>query len=110
MKKQLATITCLFLCVSSLSFAASYVKTDGTVVDPIQSISGGNHSYSDSNLGPGAFLRSADLSNADLTGADLTDAYLRYADLRYAYLRGADLTGADPVSYTHLTLPMNREV
>ena len=53
-----------------------------------------------------------DLSAADLTRVSLVGANLRGADLREADLRGADLHGADlsAVSYTHLTLPTNREV
>ena len=83
-------------------------------------------------------LSGADLSGADLSGADLTGANLDYVNgknlqecpaylptnwqcvnnnlvgpfaiLNYAYLSDAYLYGANPVSYTHLTLPTNREV
>ena len=33
-----------------------------------------------------------------------------YANINNKYVLGADPIGRDPVSYTHLTLPMNREV
>ena len=52
------------------------------------------------SIGPGV-----DLTDANLSGADLRGAILSGADLS-----GANLTDADPVSYTHLTLPTNREV
>mgnify|MGYP000624833424 CR=1 FL=1 len=74
---------------SSSAFAASYQQIDGTIVDPIQSVFGGNLGYSGINLEPGADLTSAILNGAILGGADLTGA-----DLRYTYLSGADLTNA----------------
>ena len=57
---------------SSSAFAASYQQNDGTIVDPIQSVFGGNHSYSGINLEPGANLTGANLTNADLHDADLS--------------------------------------
>ena len=85
--------------------AASYQQTNGTVVDPIQSVLGGDLAYGGPNLEPTADLEGADLSDAylyqaDLTGAelqfaDLTNAYLGDADLMDAFLHGTDLTGAD---------------
>jgi len=106
------------LAVTSVD-AASYQKTDGTIVDPIQFYYGGNHSYSGINLEPsaylyGAVLKDANLSSADLnsanlyaatlssanlSSANLSDAYLRWASLSYAvlndaHLQGATLTGA----------------
>ena len=82
-------VRCLFLvmflvmCItSSLARAASYQKTDGTIVDPILDPSGGLHSYNGNNLEPGA-----NLADADLYGATLT----------YANLYGADLTAANSV-------------
>jgi uncharacterized protein YjbI with pentapeptide repeats len=92
------------LVVTSLD-AASYQKTDGTIVDPIQSVSGGNHVYDSYNLQPyadlhsanlrHAYLRSANLTGVNLTDASLSQADLSQADLREANLTGADLTGAD---------------
>ena len=90
---------------SSSAFAASYQQFDGfTTIDPIQSVSGGNHPYSGNDLEPGADLSSADLNSADLfkaslfeanlTSANLSGAYLYSADLDSAILTGADLTGA----------------
>jgi len=77
------------LAVTSVD-AAWYQKTDGTIVDPIQSLLGGDHSYSGNNLQPNEYL-----SYADLTGADLASADLRGVDLWYTRLDGADLTSAD---------------
>jgi len=46
-------------------------------------------------IGPGAYLREADLWGADLRNANLRGADLREANLRRANLRGADLREAD---------------
>ena len=83
----------------------SYVKNDGTVVDPILDTSGKVLDYNGPNLKADAKLvlaklsdadlTNADLSGANLTGADLTGADLTGADLVSADLRGADLSGAD---------------
>ena len=51
-------------------------------------------------VGPGQDLRRDDFSGANLSGMNLTKVNFG----------GANLTGANPVSYTHLTLPTNREV
>jgi uncharacterized protein YjbI with pentapeptide repeats len=59
---------------SSSAFAASYQQNDGTIVDPIQNVFGGNNPYSGSNLEPLANLTGADLGDANLTGAILTGA------------------------------------
>ena len=91
------TIILLFSATAATAVdAASYQKTDGSIVDPIQIYySGGVHSYSGNNLGPGVNLFEAGLHNADLTGADLTGAILHAAILDHAYLTDADLTNAD---------------
>ena len=93
----------------------SYVKNDGTVVDPILDTSGNVLDYDGPNLKADAnlvnvnlkdaFLFDANLYEADLTGALLNGAnlggailigtYLNYAGLSGAYLIGATLTGAD---------------
>ena len=65
--------------------AASYQKTDGTIVDPILETYGSTHPYSGDNLEP----------NANLDDADLTKAQLLYADLTGANLIGAGLYRAD---------------
>ena len=88
---------------SSMAQAASYQKTDGTIVDPIIDTGGNPHSYSGNNLEPGANLSSAvlpdaNLNFADLTAATLTDADLTFADLIFAGLTNADLTNADLTS------------
>jgi len=74
---------------SSSAFAASYQQNDGTIVDPIQLVSGGDHPYSGTNLGP-----VADLFGANLNGANLTGAYLEYSFFQNTDFRDADLTGA----------------
>jgi len=88
----------------SIVQAASYEKTDGTIVGPILDIFGSPHSYSGNNLEPFADLAYANLTNANLYGANLFGANLKYAalynadlafaDLSGAYLFGAPLTGA----------------
>ena len=107
---------------SSSAFAASYQQNNGTIVDPIQFNTGGNHPYSGNNLEPFANLAGADLSNAyllaanlpdaelsnaNLTGAwiingDLSDAHLTNASLNNSLLSGSNLTGAD-LSNANLT-------
>jgi len=79
---------------SSSAFAASYQQIDGVIVDPIQSVLGGNLSYSGSNLEPFANLTNANLTGAFLNGANLTDALLTDALLNEADLNGAILTDA----------------
>ena len=58
----------------------------------------------------GANFTGADLSNTRLRGADLRNAIFNGAILKYTNFCDADLSGASSVSYTHLTLPKNREV
>ena len=59
----------------------------------------------------GANLTGTNLIGARLVGANLSDADLTSAILTAAMLFRAELSGAclKPVSYTHLTLPTNRE-
>jgi len=87
---RVVTLFLLAAFAASTVDAASYQKTDGTIVDPIQYRGGGDHPYSGSDLMPDAYL-----TNADLIDADLIDANLIGADLTNANLTGADLTGAD---------------
>ena len=54
---------------SSSALAASYQRTDGSIVDPIQLVSGGDHPYPGINLQPQVSLFNEGLSNADLSGA-----------------------------------------
>jgi len=80
----------------STALAASYIQTDGTIVDPIQRRTGGAHPYSGPNLEPFANLSGVDLVNAELieanlTGADLSSAHLGGSDLNFADLQGANL-------------------
>jgi hypothetical protein len=78
----------LFLGASPVR-AASYQTVFATIVDPIQSISGGAHPYSGPNLEPFVSVPSANLSSALLVDADL---YV--ADLRFANLSGSNLDGS----------------
>ena len=91
------TIT-LFLCaalaVTSVD-AASYQKTNGTIVNPILDNYGNVLAYSGNNLEPSAQLTFTNLSHANLTDADLSSANLHYAILWEANLTGASLTGAN---------------
>ena len=75
---------------------ASYMKTDGSIVDPILDTSGRVLDFNGPNLKPGAKLTSADLSDADLTDALLTGANLSGGTNLYgAVLDNAVLDGAD---------------
>ena len=58
----LACMVLLVLGWSSGAVAASYLRLDGVVVDPILDINGSVHSYSGINLEPGAHLSSVDMS------------------------------------------------
>jgi len=114
---RLFTMFLLATLVASSASAASYQKTDGTIVDPIMKLFYGTgpgglyfpHVYSGKNLEPyadlaiaylkQAFLDYANLSGADLSVADLsdavlTDAYLGYSHLIHTNLQSADLTDA----------------
>ena len=68
----------------SVAQAASYEKTDGTIVDPILHIYSSTHDYSGNILEPEANLTAANLDYADLTNAYLTNVTLEYAELDYA--------------------------
>ena len=64
-----------------------------------------------------SYLVNVDLSNANLSSSDLSNTYMNGANLSDATLVKTNLSGAEleladfsPVSYTHLTLPTNREV
>ena len=90
-------LTSLFLLAAfaaSTVGAASYQKRDGTIVDPIQSVNGGDLPYTGNNLEPSANLSNASLPFADLTGANMSDTILHGANLSNANLGGADLSGA----------------
>ena len=83
----------------------SYVKNDGTVVDPILDTSGkvlnyrGPNLKPDANLSPGDLIGAA-LTYADLAGVKLDGGALMGADLTYADMSSADLVGADLTNVT----------
>ena len=116
------TLTIILLFAATTVDAAWYHTKYDTIVDPIQSVTGGDLSYHGINLEPvnaslsnanlsGAFLHDAALVDADLTGADLSaadlsgawlhGANLSHADLSNANLSHASLTGAD---FSHANL------
>ena len=66
------------LLTSSIAQAASYKKTDGTVVDPIMDTGGSPHSYSGNNLEPYANLSSANLTEAYLDDATFSPGTTLY--------------------------------
>ena len=110
----LVVIAVTLLSGSVAQGAATYIKTDGTIVDPIMDIYGSPHPYSglwaaNNDLEPSAsaawanladaYLNAADLEDANLwsaklNDADLTDANLTNATLTIATLDGANLTGS----------------
>ena len=96
--------------------AASYQRTDGTIVDPIEyrceaTHPCGAHPYAGADLAPGvlgfeAALGGADLDYASLSGSDFREAdfslaALWQADLSNSDLRGASINGAE-LGYTNL--------
>ena len=104
------TLTVILLFSVTAADAAWYQQTDGTIVDPIQSVFGGDHEYSGINLQPGADLTGAGLyssllSSADLSGATLSESVLTIADMpnadlsgvymQYGYMIDTDLRNAD---------------
>ena len=88
------------LLTGSVAEAASYQRTDGTIIDPILDRSGITHFHSGPNLEPGADLSGADLTCADLYGADLTDVYNVETSTGSPYYYGNTLLpfGFDPVA------------
>jgi len=92
----LSSVVFLVTCITStLTEAASYQKTDGTIVDPIMYTNHSPHSYSGVNLESRADLTSADLSGAGLNDAELSDA---------------NPTGADLARVPHLSQPVRSEL
>ena len=79
--------------------AASYERTDGSIVNPIFDTSGSILSYSGPNLTPGVVLSgenpSADLLDADLQGSDMSNINLSSAKMWRSDLRDTDLTSSD---------------
>ncbi|MCR9095002.1 MAG: pentapeptide repeat-containing protein [bacterium] len=98
---RFASIVIALVCASSSALAASYQRTDGSVVDPIRYawVSTGDsgsplHPYDGVDLAPAVDLRGADLAWADLREANLVGANLHDTRVTQASLRGADLAGA----------------
>jgi len=79
MYRFVLVVIAVTLLTSSIARAASYLRINGIVVDPIMASGGGPHSYSGPNLEKNANLNSANLTNADLTNADLGGADLTWA-------------------------------
>jgi hypothetical protein len=107
--------------VSGGAQAASYRQNDSAVVDPIQTTSGTDHSYSGANLQPFANLTSADLNNANLSsaflfGADFSNTILAnaigldstFGDFATLYNINTDFTGTgfDPVAAGWTLVPV----
>ena len=104
----LSTVVFLVTCITSArTEAASYLKTNGTIVDPIRTwLFPSIHLYTGRNLEPGANLRHASLTNADLTDVDLAYTHLDGANLAGANLWGADLSWADPFAVAAVISPL----
>ncbi len=81
------------LTINSPLSAATYVTTSGVTKELLKT-DGTPHPYP-GNIGPHAFLSSADLTGADLSDADLSNAVLFDANLYNADLSGANLSDAD---------------
>jgi uncharacterized protein YjbI with pentapeptide repeats len=79
----------------SVASAASYQKTDSTVVDPIQYTFGGDHHHLGPDLQPGVFLGDSDLIDADLNLADLSGENLSPSLLNRSDLRDSDMTNVN---------------
>jgi len=64
-------VAAVTLLSGSMAQAASYQKTDGTIVDPIMDIGGAPRSYSGNNLKSGANLTNANLSGSNISAWQL---------------------------------------
>jgi len=106
MQKLCSLVVISTLVHGSVALAASYQKTDGTVIDPILDTASSTHPYNGPDLEPDACLDwGEDLSGANLAGADLSDVWMEgtdlsganliFANLAESNLSGADLSGAD---------------
>ena len=98
MKSIFKLVACLFLCVSLNSFGAYYVKTDGSIVDPIKNWGGVPHPYNGNNLEPYADLELVNLDNAHIPKANLLYANLVGANLSETNLFLADLSNTNLVN------------
>ena len=90
------------LLTGSVAEAASYQKTDGTIVDPMLDRWDNTHSHSRPNLEPGANLTGANLTGANLDNANLANVnpdlggpVPRDPDRREPVPRGPDQRGPD---------------
>ena len=85
----------LFASLAATSLeAASYVQSDGTIVNPILDVTGVVHSYSGDNLKP----------LVDARGADLTDANLTRVNLVFSSITGGQFRSASSVAGVQLRL------
>ena len=81
----------LLVFTSGVAQASSYLDIFGTVHDPILTTTGATHSYSGTNLSPGANLAFAVLDFAELAFADLDHTTMDYAELEHADLSNSDM-------------------
>jgi len=116
MQKVCSLVLVSTLVQGSFALAASYQKTNGTIIDPILDTASSTHPYNGPDLEPdlwldccedliaanlsdadltNAFLWNTNMESADLTGANLSSAFLGYANLTGASLRYTNLTDAD---------------
>ena len=106
MQKVCSLVLVSTLVQGSFALAASYQKTNGTIIDPILDTASSTHPYNGPDLEPDLWLDCCeDLSAANLSGADLTNAWMEGTDLTganlsgghliFAFLPESNLSGAD---------------
>lgn len=95
MIRHLVLIACCVAASASTANAATYQKTDSSIVPILEYYDLAPHPYSGPNLEPFADLTGANLNEALLEAADLRGANLTGARFELAVLRDADLTNAN---------------
>ena len=96
---RLVTLFLIAAFAASTVDAASYQKTDGTIVDPTMIHHGEPHSYSGSNLEPDAYLEGADLTKAHLSQETLIKENLTGANQDLSLIHNSEPTSQDAISY-----------
>ena len=100
MQKVCSLVLVSTLVQGSFALAASYQKTNGTIIDPILDTASSTHPYNGPDLEPDLWLDccedliAANLSGADLSGADLRDARAGDLKLRHRSARTACVPAA----------------